>query len=411
MKNAQDTPHFLVIFEVLALVLVLVLCISQPTEKISENDSESSNTVNENNIENQENSQSVADKNDTQDSWQSAFSEDILKQVAAMSLEQKVAQMFVLTPESLTGADKVTLTGSTTQNALKEYPIGGLVYSAINFQNEDQIESMLNSMQQYCTNELDNPIFLMVEERGGRNGSPVATVNQYNIEPSASKIGETADVQEAIDAAKAISSYLKESGFNMNLAPNADLAAGVNADYDNTTYSSSSSLAAMMVAETVSTYGQKEILTVMSMFPGASHGTFMSKSLEDWEESEALVYKAGMNAGVNAIMVGNIYASAFTGQDTVLCCMSEEVVAYLRDEMEYTGILISDSLSKEIITSNYTSADAAVAVISAGMDMVYCPEDFKEAYHGVLDAVAEGIISEEQIDEAVARILTCKKLL
>ena len=416
MKNAQGTPHFLVVLEVLALILILVLCISQPTEKISENNSEISSITNEEHIINQENSEEISKETNTQtedaeNDWKSAYSKKVLEKIDAMTLEQKVAQMFVVTPESLAGVDKVTLLGSTTQNALNEYPIGGLVFSSINFQNKDQIESLLDSIQEYCMTEFGNSIFLMVEERGGKNGSPLATINQYNIEPSAGKIGETGDVQEAIDTAKAISSYLKEFGFNMNLAPNADLAGGVDADYDNTTYSSTSSLAAMMVAETVSTYGQKEILTVMSMFPGASSGTFMSKNLREWEESDGLVYKAGMNAGVNAIMVGNIYATAFTDGDTVLCCMSEDVVDYLRQEMDYNGILISDSFSKEIITSNYTSADATISAICAGMDMIYCPKDFKEAYHGVLDAVAEGVISKERIDEAVARILTCKEKL
>ena len=267
---------------------------------------------------------------------------------------------------------------------------------------------MLDSIQEYYISETKQPLFLMVEERGGQNHSPLASMEQSNadyIEKSPSQIGATGDVQNAIDAAKYISSYIAETGFNMNFVPNADLAGGADTIYDSTAYSKNSAIASMMVAETVSKHGQKGILTVMSMFPGASKGAFMSKSIQEWEEKEALVYQAGINAGVNAIMIGNVYASAFTGDDTILCCMSEDVVTYLREKMNYKGILISDSLSKEIITSNYTSADAAVSVILAGMDMVYCPENFKEAYHGVLDAIAEGVIQEEQINQAVARIL------
>lgn len=425
MKIPQSTTHFLLALEAVVLVIVLVLGIVSPITAPEKND-----IGNDKNIENNIGSTDENGTADTQEGENAGtevippedsenpvqptkpvFAEDVLAKVEEMTLEQKVAQLFIVTPEALTGADRVTIMGNTTKNMLQKYPVGGFVYSSLNFQDKIQTSSMLKALQEYCVEQFAVPMFLMTEEIGGEEHSPLASANGYTVQASPSEIGASADVQKAIDSVKAISKYLKEAGVNMNLAPNADLTAGIDNVYDKMTYSSDSSVAAMMVAETVSIYNQQGILTIMSMFPGKSSGAFMTESKAEWEESAGLVYRAGINAGVNAIMIGNVYASEFTGDKAIPCSMSEKVVKYIRANMQYQGIIICDSLSEDIITSNYTAAQAAVAAIGAGMDMVYCPKDFEEAYQGVLDAVNSGAISEEAVDESVARILTCKQMI
>ncbi len=415
MKIPKSTIHFLLVLEAIALVVVLLLCVVHPVASLKEGDV-ATNTGNANeNGENGINTENVQDIENAIGTVvtppEPVFSEEILAKVASMTLEQKVAQMFLTTPEALTDTDRVTLTGNTTRNAINQYPVGGLIYSSINFQGKTQTASMVNGVQDHCLTQLGMPMFLMVGECGGQANSPLATINRYNVEAAASEIGATGDAQKAIDAATNISTYLKQEGFNMNLAPNADLAAGKDEAYDNNTYSADASVAAIMVAETVSTYDEQGILTVMSMFPGESTGNTMKETKANWEEAEGLVYKAGMDAGVDAIMVGDVYAPAFTGNATTPCCMSKTVVNYLRGNMQYTGVLISDSISEENIAAGYTVTQAAVAAINAGMDMVYCPTNFKEAYQGVLAAVTNRQVSQDVIDEAVARILTCKQTL
>lgn len=410
MKIPRSAIHFLVALEAVAMIAVLVLCIIHPVATKTKNDTGSSNSenVNEQNVV-QENTENAIDSGIILGEVEVTFSEEVLAKVDEMTLEQKVAQMFIITPEALTDMNQVTVLGNATKNAINQYPVGGLVYSSINFQGKTQTMNMLDGIQEYYTTQFGIPMFLMIEEKGGAETSPLATVDRYNIEASPSDVGATGDTETAITTATNIATYLNEVGFNMNLAPNADLAAGVDVAYDSTTYSSDVSLAAMMVAETVSTYETAGISAVMSMFPGESMGSIMSDTEVSWEQAAGLVYKAGIDAGVDCIMVGNVYAPAFTGDESTPCCMSRHVVRYLRTDMQYGGVLISDSLSEGHITENYTSAEAAVAAIQAGMDMIYCPENFKEAYQGVIDAVNAGTISQDDIDTAVARILTCKE--
>ena len=81
---------------------------------------------------------------------------------------------------------------------------------------------------------------------------------------------------------------------------------------------------------------------------------------------------------------------------------------YKRQQLGYDGIVITDALNMGAIQQNYSSGDAAVQALAAGCDLLLMPADFQQAYQAVLDAVSEGTLSEERIDESVKRILSVK---
>lgn len=369
MRIPRSATSFLIALEALVMVIVLVLCIVHPWTTKPKNDLGGNNTElagnsqeEQVNTENQIGSVAGAETENGLEEVEVVFSEDVLAKVNAMTTEQKVAQLFIITPEALTGADKVTLTGNTTKNAINQYPVGGLVYSSINFQGKTQVKNMLSAVQSHYMTQFGTPVFLMVSEQGGAEASPLATTVQYTVEAAPSEIGASGDSQNAVKAATNIATYLKDAGFNVNLAPNVAV------------YSQTDSVSSIMVAETVSTYETKGISTVLHTFTSEQVGA---------SEADVLVYKAGIDAGCDCIMVSGA---------------TQEMVHYLRANMQYGGVLISDSLS----------ADQAVSAVQAGVDMMYCPENFKDAYQAVLDAVNAGTISKEDLDTAVARILTCK---
>ena len=80
----------------------------------------------------------------------------------------------------------------------------------------------------------------------------------------------------------------------------------------------------------------------------------------------------------------------------------------LRNDLGFDGIVITDAMNMGAITNNYTSAEAAVQAVQAGVDMILMPQDFEDAYQGILSAVNSGTISEDRIDESVRRILEVK---
>lgn len=367
MRIPRSATSFLIALEAMAMVIVLVLCIAHPWTNKPKNDLGGNHTeIVDNQQDTQENTEniigSVVGSETEMEPEEVVFSEEVLAKVDAMTTEQKVAQLFIITPETLTGADKVTVTGNTTKGAIDQYPVGGLVYSSLNFQGKAQVKNMLSGVQNHYQTKFGIPAFLMISEQGGADSSPLATTVKYTVESAPSEIGASGDAQNAVKAATNISTYLKEAGFNVNLAPNVQV------------YSQTDSVSSIMVAETVSTYKEKGIATVMFTFTSEQVGA---------PEADVLVYKAGIDAGCDFIMVSGA---------------TKEMVQYLRANMQYGGVVMSDSLS----------ADQAVTAVQAGVDMMYCPENFKEAYQKVLDAVNAGTISKEDLDTAVARILTCK---
>lgn len=372
MRIPRSATSFLIALEALAMVVVLVLCIVHPWATKTKNDLGGNNTeIVGNPQDEQENTENLIGSvtgSETEmgpelDEVEVVFSAEVLAKVDAMTTEQKVAQLFIISPEALTGADKVTVTGNTTKNAINQYPVGGLVYSSINFREKSQVKSMVNGVKTHYETQFGIPVFLMVSELGGAEGSPYATATKLTVESAPSEIGASGDSQNAINAATNISKYLKEAGFNINIAPNVEV------------YSQDTSVSSIMVAETVSTFETKGISTVLHTFTSEKVGA---------SEAEVLVYKAGIDAGCDCLMVSGA---------------TKEMVHYLRANMQYGGVLIHDSLA----------TDKVVAAVQAGVDMLYCPENFMEAYQAVLDAVNAEKISKETLDTAVARILTCKE--
>lgn len=409
MKTPKRMIHLLIGFEVLLMAGVILAAILnpignrvQPYENKGQTQISSEDTSNTTEDENAESDVPVVNAEPM------VFSQEIQDKVDSMTLEQKVAQMFVTTPEQLTDIRQVTATGNTSRDAISSIPVGGLVYSALNFEGTIQTASMTQALQEHCTTQLGTPLFMMVAEAGGADMSPLATNNGFEVQLSASEVGATGDVQQAVSRANNIAAYLTNQGLNTNIGLLGDMPAGVNAEYDANTFSADADVAAAMMEATVNAYHEAGVIAAMTMLPGESAGNSMDKDLAEWQSSDGLVYGAGISAGVDMIIVSNGTASAFTGDGQTPCCMSANMVNYIRGNMQYQGILMTDSLGEAHLTERYSVSDAAIQAINAGMDMVYCPAEFKTAYQAVLDAVRAGTISEETIDTAVMRILTCK---
>ena len=108
-------------------------------------------------------------------------------------------------------------------------------------------------------------------------------------------------------------------------------------------------------------------------------------------------------------MIGHIATPNITG-DLTPATMSDEIINdILRQQLGFDGVVITDSLAMGAITNEYNSGQAAIEVIKAGCDILLGPEDFREAFEAVIDAVENGVISEERINESVYRILLLKE--
>ena len=135
------------------------------------------------------------------------------------------------------------------------------------------------------------------------------------------------------------------------------------------------------------------------------------QSLKTWDEMkncEMVTFRAGIQWGCQLIMTAHIAVPNVTGS-TIPSTMSPIILQdKLRKELGYKNIIITDGMEMGAITQHYTSGEAAVGSIQAGVDIVLGPRDFTEAFDAVMDAVEKGTISEERINESVRRILALR---
>ncbi len=331
--------------------------------------------------------------------------------ISTMPLEDKVAGLFIVTPEALTGVSTATQAGEGTQEALNKWGIGGLIYFDKNIKDREQIMEMLSS----TVSKSKYPIFLAVDEEGG-SVSRVAKsgIDVVQIDDMAA-IGETGDTTQAHEAGLAIGNYLKELGFNLDFAPVADVAGSGESVMGDRVFGSDAQLVGDMVSNLVEGIEGTGVSSCLKHFPGIgateedTHDGRVEteKTLDEMRSLDFVPFKAGIEAGADFVMVSHITVASL--EETVPSSMSKTIMTdVLRDELGFQGIIITDAMNMSAITEYYTTEEAAVMAIQGGADMLLMPDDFEKAYDAVLTAVKDGTITEERIDESLKRIYRVK---
>lgn len=331
--------------------------------------------------------------------------------IAEMPLEDKIAGLFMITPESLTGVDTVIQAGDTTKQKLSEYPVGGLVYFQKNIKSKDQLQEMLAATK----NAIYYPVFLAVDEEGGAVSRVAESGIAANV-GSQAEIGKTCDPAKAEEAGVTIGNYLSECGFNVDFAPVADVISEGNTTIGDRSFGTDPNVVGSLVAAEVTGLQSTGVSACLKHFPGMGDTTedthdgkaVSQKTLDDMRANDFPTFQAGIDAGTDFVMVGHMALPNVIGDETP-CSLSDKIINdILRNELGYDGIVITDALDMSAITESYTSEQAAVMAIQAGADMLLMPEDFQAAYDGVLKAVQDGTISEERINESLKRIYRVK---
>ena len=331
--------------------------------------------------------------------------------IAEMPLEDKVAGLFMITPEALTGTDTVIKAGDTTREKLSEHAVGGLIYFTKNFKDAEQLTEMLQNTKNWSK----YPVFLGVDEEGG-TVSRVAEAGLADNVGTMAEIGASGDAAVAREAGAAIGGYLSGYGFNMNFAPVADVIVEGNTTIGDRSFGTDVNLVSPMTAAAVEGMQSSGVSACLKHFPGLgdttedSHDGMASseKTLDDFNATDFPVYQAGIGAGAEFVMVSHLSIPNVTGDNTPASMSSKVIAEILRGQLGYNGIVITDAMNMKAITEYYTSGDAAVTALQAGADMILMPENFEEAYNSVLEAVNNGTLTEERIDESLKRIFRVK---
>lgn len=347
-----------------------------------------------------------------------SVNKDIQSIIDSMDLEDKVAQMFMLTPEALTGVEKVVEAGEKTKDAIEKYPVGGIIYFAQNLQDPEQVREMTERIQEYSMERIGLPLLLSVDEEGGTvtrfGNNPLF---EYDASADIGAIGASGDTQQAYELGERIGSLLADLGLNMDNAPVADVLSNPeNTVVKDRSFGSDCEIVSEMALAELNGLESQGIIGVLKHFPG--HGAtagdthegfaYTDASLEEMMENELIPFIDGIETGADVIMVGHISCPEVTGDEKPASLSEKMVSGILRGELGFEGVVITDAMNMGAVSDMYSSSEAAVEAVKAGVDIILMPVSFTEAYEGILKAVESGEITEDRIDESLYRIVELK---
>ena len=331
--------------------------------------------------------------------------EKVDKLVANMSDADKVGQLLMI------GIHGKTL-NDDAKFMLNEYRVGGIILFDRNMESKDQVKSLITDINKTSKSAGLTPLFIGIDQEGGA----VARMEDQLIKvPPAEELGKE-PIEQAVSLAKQSGTELKDLGFNINFAPVADLGL---------TYGRSFSTNPDDVVRYASAvgkaYDEAGLWYSYKHFPGigktdvdlhadtsvvpVSKETLLN---EDTKVFVDLIKQSKPNT--YAIMVSHaMYPQIDADHPSSL---SKAIITdWLRKDMGYNGVVVTDDMDMGALAKHYTFGDMAVQSILAGSDILLVCHEYEhmqEAYNGLMKAVKDGRISKERLDKSVKRILLMK---
>lgn len=319
-----------------------------------------------------------------------------------MTLEEKVGQCFL-----------VRMRKETAQADVSQWNLGGLVLFSRDFDGETP--ESLRAFLSDCQSSANIPLLLAADEEGG-TVNRISTHPAFRAEPfpSPRSLFASGGLELALSLESEKGYLFQSLGLNVNLAPVCDIALDPNSFLYSRSLGADPVTTGKYVAGTLERYAEYGVGGVMKHFPGYGENgdthtasVLDERSLRDLEERDLQPFAAGIKTGLGAVMVSHNRIAALDGDYPA--SLSKAVIGYLRGTMGYDRVIVTDDLSMGAL-EGFTAEESAVLALQAGADLL-CSTDFEVQIPAVVQAVKEGTLAEDRINEAVYRILTWKAQL
>ena len=331
--------------------------------------------------------------------------EAVAATLAEMTVEEKVGQLFFVRCPAQGAAE-----------AVAQYHLGGILLfgrdfkdGADNWLTEEQLRETLDSYQAAA----EIPLLMGVDEEGG---SVARASRNPNLFPKKCSAPQTLFARGGMDAirddALSKNTRLLELGINVNFAPVADVSTDPGDFIYDRTLGQDAQATADYVRTVVEQMNAAGVGAVLKHFPGYGSNVDThtgiavdQRPLEQFRSADFLPFSAGIQAGAGSVLVSHNVVTA--ADDQLPASLSPAVHQLLREELGFTGVILTDDLAMDAVEAYAQDGSVAVLAVLAGNDMVVTT-DFQTQIPLVLDAVAEGTIPEALLDEAVGRVLGWK---
>lgn len=329
--------------------------------------------------------------------------DELQQLLAGMTLEEKVGQMFLARCPRRDAARKAA-----------EYHLGGYLLFSEDFEGRtpQTAAAEIASYQAAAT----VPLFIGVDEEGGAINR-ISRFSAFRAAPFPSPQqlyqadGLAAVRRDTLEKC----AFLRGLGINMNFAPVCDVSTEESDFIYARTLGQGPQQTAAYAREVVQAMAGQGVASVLKHFPGYGNNADTHtgiahdmRSYETFEQADFEPFRAGIEAGANVVLVcHNIVECMDAGMPASL---SPRVHEILRQELGFSGVIVTDDLYMRGIRDFMGPADAAVQAVLAGNDLLCCTE-FEVQVPAVVEAVRHGVINQAQVDASVLRILRLKQAL
>jgi beta-N-acetylhexosaminidase len=338
-----------------------------------------------------------------------AAPDPIQEQINQMTLDEKIGQMVII------GVDGTSVS-EQTKELIEQFHVGGIILYQNNISNKKQTTNLLNELKQ--VNAKINPIslWLSVDQEGGRVSRMPA---EYSKLPTNHAIGKINNLDFSRKIGVILGKELQSVGFNMDFAPVLDINSNPsNPVIGDRSFGANADVVSKLGVQTMLGIQAQKVAAVVKHFPG--HGDtsvdshldlpVVQTDLKRLRTFEWLPFQAAIEQHVDAVMVAHILLPKLD-PDHPASFSKLIITNYLRKELQYNGVVMTDDMTMGGIVNHYQLKDAAVQAVEAGCDVIMVAHEYvkaKEVLLNLKNQVESGALSEQRVDQSVYRILQLK---
>lgn len=311
----------------------------------------------------------------------------------------------------MTGISGTKLTEEEVQ-FIEAENIGGVILFSHNYESPEQLAELVNSIQGL---RKEYPLFISVDHEGGR---VIRFKKDFTQFPAMLNLTKTGSPKFCFYTHKIMAEELNACGINLSYSPCCDILTNEqNKVIGNRAFGDSSEDVSLYISAAIRGLQTNGLMSCAKHFPG--HGSTSEDShmdlpvveseMNQLEERDILPFVKAIKSRVEFVMMGHLVVKAI--DDKLPCSLSKSAHEYLRKNLKFNKIIISDDMQMKAITDNYSVADAVRLSLNAGTDiLVYRDiEDAKSALVEIKNQMKIKQIKNADVNEKLKRIYECKK--
>ena len=327
------------------------------------------------------------------------------KLLGSMTLEEKVGQLFFVRCPAESAAEDV-----------QTYHLGGYILFGRDTKDKTANE-LIQAIQSYQDNA-SIPLLIGVDEEGGTvvrvSSNPCLRSSKFQ---SPQKLFASGGMERITADAREKDVLLKALGFNVNLAPVADVSTNSSDFIYPRAFGQDAAATADYVSAVTAQMAADGMGSVLKHFPGYGDNADTHTGIavderpyEDFVNSDFLPFSAGFQSGgaMTAVLVSHNIVECMDGE--LPASLSPNVHRVLREELGFDGVVMTDDLAMEAVSAYAGDGAVAVMALEAGNDLVLTT-DYRTQIPKVIEAVENGTLNKAVIDAACLRVLRWKQAL